>query len=225
MCYSATASFGVGGALLPVGLYCIRESIKKNPDYLSFAAIPIIFSFQQFAEGFVWTGLNSGDMNLTKKASLVFLLLAFTIWPFWISFSSWLVEDKPRRKQTFLTLSLIGLIFGILLYAPILIYPDRWLATSVAGHSIRYDFVTITPFDVVPPSVWQWIYVIFIVMPLFKLENVRLRIFGALITAAAIIANAIYWSEYISVWCMFAAILSFYLMWVLKKLPPGVKMS
>ena len=109
MCYSATASFGVGGALLPVGLYCIRESIKKNPDYLGFAAIPLIFSFQQFSEGFVWTGLTSGDMNLTKKASLVFLLLAFTIWPFWILFSSCLVEDKPRRKQTFLALSLIGL--------------------------------------------------------------------------------------------------------------------
>ena len=225
MCYSAAASFVVGGVLLPVGLYCVRESLKKNSDYLGFATIPLIFSFQQFAEGFVWIGLTTGEINLTKNASLIFLLFAFTIWPFWILFSSWLVEDRPRRKQTFKTLSLLGLLFGVLIYAPILLNPDQWLATSVAGHSIRYDFLTITPFDAVPRSIWQWIYVIFIVTPLFKLENVRLRIFGALITGAAITANAIYWSEYISVWCLFAAILSVYMTWVLKKLPHDVTAS
>jgi hypothetical protein len=219
MCYSATASFGVGAALIPAGIYCVTNTVKKDRSYLAFAAIPLMFGMQQIAEGFVWQGVTTGNMALARMSSLVFLFFAFAVWPFWISFSSWHVEDRPRQKNVFKFLSMFGFAGGALLYMPILLHPDQWLITSIAGHSIRYEFITMPPFDAVPRSAWQWIYVAFIIGPLFRLQNPHLRIFGILVGVSAIVCDVIYWSEFISVWCMFAAILSAYITWIVKKLP------
>jgi hypothetical protein len=223
MCYSATASFGVGAALIPAGVYCVRESLKKDRSYLGFSVVPLMFGIQQLSEGFVWRGLNSGDLQLTKISSLAFLFFAFAIWPFWIPFCSWLVEGRPRVKNRLKIASVIGLAGGILLYVPILLHPGQWLITSIAGHSVRYEFLTVPPLDVVPRSIWQWIYVGFIVGPLLWLQNPHLRIFGALIGVSAIFCDVVYWSEYVSVWCMFAALLSLYLTFAFRQLAVGLR--
>ena len=219
MCYSATASFAVGISLIPAGVYCVSETLKKDRAYLGFAAMPLLFGIQQLSEGFVWRGLTSGDTILARISSLVFLFFAFAFWPFWIAICSWLVEERPRIKNSFKFLSVIALAGGALLYIPILLHPDQFLMTSIAGHSIRYEFLTAAPLDAVPGSVWQWIYLAFIVGPLLKLQNPHLRIFGAVVGIFAIICNVIYWDEYVSVWCMFAAVLSVYITWVIKRLP------
>src|SRR5262249_14012472 len=73
MCFSAGATFAAGPPLLPAGLYCTRVAARGRPAYLPLALVPVVFSLQQFAEGFVWVGLAWGDDALVRAAALAFL--------------------------------------------------------------------------------------------------------------------------------------------------------
>jgi hypothetical protein len=64
MCFSAEASFAAGAALLPAGAYCTSVAARKRPPYLPLAVIPVVFSFQQFAEGLVWVGLAQQEPEI-----------------------------------------------------------------------------------------------------------------------------------------------------------------
>ena len=56
MCFSSNASFGASAVLAVVGVVAIAKA-KNTPGRL-FAAIPIIFSIQQFAEGMLWLSMK-----------------------------------------------------------------------------------------------------------------------------------------------------------------------
>lgn len=56
MCFSSIASFAASGILVVVGIASIKK--VEYPSQLMFAGIPILFSGQQFTEGFVWLALN-----------------------------------------------------------------------------------------------------------------------------------------------------------------------
>ncbi len=59
MCFSAEASFAVGGTLLILGVATIRKVIHKKD--LPIALIPIIFALQQMVEGLLWISLVEDD--------------------------------------------------------------------------------------------------------------------------------------------------------------------
>ena len=79
MCFSAEASFAVAAVLLPAGVYGTSIVATKRPAYLPLAITPIIFSFQQFAEGLVWVGLARGDALLVRVSALAFLAAAIIV--------------------------------------------------------------------------------------------------------------------------------------------------
>ena len=60
MCFSAEASFIVGGALLFIGTSTIKKAHHKKD--LPIALIPIIFALQQIIEGLLWIILKDGNM-------------------------------------------------------------------------------------------------------------------------------------------------------------------
>src|SRR5262249_7512718 len=77
VCFSAEASFAVGIALIPAGVYCLWAAALKKPSFLGLAAVPIFFGIQQISEGFVWQGRVSASEKIeTQTASLVFLFFA-----------------------------------------------------------------------------------------------------------------------------------------------------
>src|SRR6187431_977619 len=98
MCFSAEASFAVGAALLPAGFYCVRQAFHKRLSYLGLAAMPLFFGVQQISEGFVWLSLGHGDAAHARTASLVFLIFAFGVWPFWLPFQAALMERQLGRR-------------------------------------------------------------------------------------------------------------------------------
>lgn len=98
MCFSATASFTVGAALIGPGYIALKRT--KSPGMLLFASTSILFSFHQFAEGFLWLSLKNPDFALWYKPALYgYSFISQPIWPIWAPLTMWLMEtDKSRKK-------------------------------------------------------------------------------------------------------------------------------
>lgn len=221
MCFSAEVSLAVGAALLPAGGYCLFQASKRDKTYLALAVLPLVFGVQQISEGFVWSAINSGDANLVKMASLVFLAFALAFWPFWVPFSASLIEKRPEVKRAMRLLAITGLSFGLYLFIPIAMQADKWLLTRVYGHSIQYDFATFPIFPVVPAVVWHLSYVAIVSVPLLvSMRGLGLRMFGAMIAVSAALSQLAFWYAFVSVWCLFAGGLSVYLVFLFHRLPP-----
>ncbi len=60
---------------LPVtgGGYAVARAWSINRGYLPVARMPVFAGFQQFAEGNVWWGMNTGDPGTTLAGALVFI--------------------------------------------------------------------------------------------------------------------------------------------------------
>ena len=56
MCFSATASFMVGGSLTLLGAVMLKRVTHKAE--LPFAAIPLLFGIQQVIEGMLWLSIE-----------------------------------------------------------------------------------------------------------------------------------------------------------------------
>ncbi len=97
MCFSTSASFGAGAILAVIGVASIKKA--KSPSETFFASIPLIFSFQQFTEGFVWLSLSNPTYAFLQQISTyTFLFIAQVIWPTWVPLSIFLLEKKSKRK-------------------------------------------------------------------------------------------------------------------------------
>ena len=92
MCFSAPASFIVGGGLVTLGVASFV--IAKKEDRI-LAAIPILFGIQQLVEGFQWLNLNISSFSL--PAGYAFLFFALIIWPIYVPVVVYIL-DKRRRK-------------------------------------------------------------------------------------------------------------------------------
>ena len=109
MCFSAGASFGAS-ALLLVGGYATLKKVKQ-PNQMMFAAIPLIFSIQQFTEGFVWLSFQDpGFYSLQHVFSNIFLFFALIVWPIWVPVSILQLEEEAKRKKILIALFVINLI-------------------------------------------------------------------------------------------------------------------
>ena len=73
MCFSASASFTVGAALVVPALYAIKQTESRG--MLAFACTPIVFCFHQIAEGFLWLSLKNPDFASWYKPGTLWLLL------------------------------------------------------------------------------------------------------------------------------------------------------
>jgi hypothetical protein len=219
VCFSAAASFAVGGALVPAGVYCIGAAWLKKPSYLGLAVVPFLLGVQQIGEGFVWTALTHGDPILKRSASLVFLFFALAFWPFWFSVLTTIMEPRPRRKWILAVVSVATTAWFWILYYPLLIDPAL-LETEIKHHSIRYQYGGLAIYDYIDRRPLQILYLLSIaVPPLLGSVNWGGRIPGLVLGASALVAALVFDYAFISVWCFFAAVLSAYLCVVFYRLP------
>ncbi len=217
MCFSAAASFAVGGALIPAGVYCIGAAWIKKPSYLGLAAVPLFFGIQQIGEGFVWTALNHGDG--TRPASLFFLFFALAFWPFWFPALTTIMEPKPVRKWIFAAISAAATTWFWILYYPLLVGPDSHLTTGIEYHSIQYAYPNLAIYDYIDKGPLRILYLLSVAIPpMFCSENWG-RIPGLVLGASALIAALVFNYAFVSVWCFFAAVLAAYLCVVFYRLP------
>jgi hypothetical protein len=221
MCFSAEASFAVGGALVPAGAYCVRSTWHTNPRLLPLAAVPLVFAAQQASEGFVWLALEAGDPARTRAAALVFLFVALAVWPFWCPFLVAVAEPRPVRRQWLSGLALLSTAWFWAVYLP-LTDPGSGLTVGVAGHSIRYAAPGLPVYGWASDRTLWLLYLLTTAGPLLLGWRQFGLLPGLLLAGSAGVAAIAFEFAFLSVWCFFAAALSAHLCVVVRRRPPAL---
>ena len=218
MCYSAAASFTVGGTLVPVGAYCLWAAWAKNRRMLPLAAIPVLLAVQQVSEGFVWHALEARDEAAARSWSLIFLFFALAFWPFWSPLQAAVSESRPQRRAWLTALAVATTGWFWVLFEPLLVGPETRLTPMVMHHSIRYEF-TLPIDDYVSRNVVRVAYLLSIVAPLVVGPRLFGVLPGLLLGAAAVVTAIVFAYAFASVWCFFAAVISLGLGYIFYRLP------
>lgn len=210
MCFSATASFTAAGFLYVVGITALR--ISKFKSHYMLACIPLLFAMQQTAEGIVWlTHINPEHQFLYYLFTHVFLLFAFLVWPIWVPMSLF-VSEKIKHKQNLLKMVLIlGVLFAIFNAYEISSYQG---GTSFIANHIDYGsgFTSGISFNL-----YLFIYACTTVLPCFIASFKWCKIFGVVLLISLIFTYVFIVEAFTSVWCFFAAILSVFILLMIKK--------
>ncbi len=209
MCFSATASFVLGSALIAAGSVAVKKA--KAPKLIPFAGIPMIFGIQQISEGFVWIALQTETYAHWKHPSiLVFLLFAQVVWPAYVPFAIRMMEEKQVRKTALSIITGIGVGVAIYLGIGIFFYP---IDANAKAYHIQYELSSQK--EMLFNS--QVFYFTATVVSAFVSSRKGMILFGSSILVSMII-SLIYFNPYvISVWCFFAALLSVIVLYVVMK--------
>lgn len=215
MCFSTEASFGASAVLATIGVVALRKTNHRRQ--LLFAAIPIFFAIQQFAEGFVWMGLTeTGKTAYSQAAAYIFLLFALLVWPVWLPLSIWLLETREKVKKLLFVLAAFGILFSLPL-GFFLFTHSVW--PEVKGHHIHYalgfsggllkgtSLLYFIP-TMLPPflSSWKWI-----------------RILGVFLFISYLVSKFYFADAVVSVWCYLAASVSLMVVLALEEMKGKVR--
>lgn len=196
MCFSATASFVAGGALCTAGAITVRKA--KKGKLLPFAAIPLIFGIQQTIEGLNW--LSDGNAFLHMAATYGYVMFSHVLWPIYVPVAVRMIEPGSQRKRFLNWFILLGVSISIY----ILYYVFKGPVTSTLGPTGIWYEIPFPNFVVVPLA-----YVFATCGSCFFSRHKFVRVFGMAMLASLIVSYAYYVDAFTSVWCFFAAILSF----------------
>jgi len=181
MCYSPEISTFTGANLLLAGVYCTTKAIKKNHRYIPLSFIPGAFGF---------------------------LFFALFFWLWWIPLSIALIEKRKALKRAFAVMAMLGLIFGLMLYLPVVDPATGQLTMTIARHSIQYNFKYLPLISTLPAQAWQIFYATIVLVPLIASTSKELKAFGVCTTVAGIISYTVSYYAFISIWCISAAVMS-----------------
>ncbi|WP_137699641.1 DUF6629 family protein [Marimonas lutisalis] len=209
MCFSATASFTLAGALVPVGAYAMARARGHNRAWLPFAVFPLAFGIQQAFEGLVWLGVEGDNASMVSVGSHGFLFFSHFFWLAWVPFAAWRIESDPRRKRIMGVLTVIGFLYGLSIFLPAFLSTEG-LKIEVIQRSLEYRTMLIYE-DVIPRAILRVFYAVIVVAALFLSTDRRIQVFGGLILVSLLLTYAFFAYAFISVWCFFAAVLSAYL--------------
>jgi hypothetical protein len=226
MCFSASISYGTAAVLAGTGVYAVQQARQLPRPYLLWALIPVLFGIQQAFEGAVWQALAAGNVpafdGAGARPSAVPLALGFHffshfLWPWWIPLCSYLVEPGGLRKRVFAGCTLFGACAGTLVYASMLLHPE-WMSVAARVHSIDYQLSFPWRSAIHLPVTPAALYALTILVPLLCSSHRPIVIFGGLLAGSMLLASQAYGYAYVSVWCFFAAALSLYLVYMIRRL-------
>ena len=223
MCFSATASFGASAVLGVVGIIAVAKA-KTNPQRL-FATIPLIFAMQQLTEGFLWLSLK--DPELASSQSLltyIYLVFAMAVWPLWVPLTIRLLEKDARSKRIMNVLVGIGAFVAICVVLVLSLYPVQVMtqiclscpfsSTPSINQHLHYEFT----FPPVPKGLivaFTVLYILATIITPFISSIKKMKWLGFVFLASYLFAVILYNNFVVSVWCFFAALLSFVVLWII----------
>ena len=210
MCYSAEASFGSGALLLATGVGCVSMARRRAPWIWPFAVIPIFFSVQQIAEGFVWMGIHGENQALVEIASRVYLFFAIGFWPACFSFAAWKVETNPKLRS-FLGYWLVLSMGWFVIYGLAIRGDEGVPIACESGHSVHYGYSDSGFLLKTVEGKWlsRLFYLLTASVPCLVMTHRRLVLVTALTASVTAFAAALYFDHaFTSVWCMWSALLS-----------------
>ena len=223
VCFSPEASFVVGGALIPAGAYCLHAARRVAPRFLPLAAMPALYGSQQVAEGFVWLGLEAGDPDRVRAAAGVYLFFALAFWPFWNALSAAVGERSPARRRWLWGFTLLGTGWFWVAYYPLYVSGEYPLQIDVVHHSIRYQAPDLPAVRYLSLPVLYTLYLLNGAVPLVWGSARPGRVVGWMLIGSAVVTMAVFEYAFISVWCLFSALLAGYLCYASRRPDHGAQ--
>ncbi len=210
MCFSASASFGAGILLSAISIATIKH--VEKPSQLYFACIPIIFSIQQFSEGFLWLALtNSHYAYLQEEMTYLFLFFAQIVWPSWVPFAI-LKLEKEEKSRTILKI-LLGIGISVSLYLGYCL-----IAFDTGAQIIDYHISYKQSYPIIWGGNGDYLYIIATIVPTL-ISNIKQMWTLGIIIFISYVITALFYSDYvISVWCFFAALISIAVLLIILKI-------
>lgn len=196
MCFSATASFTAAGVLGVMGTITMVRTRRTKEFPLS--TIPIVFAVQQFIEGLLWVSLNNSGAY-TLALTYLFLFFAFLWWPIYVPYLAFRLEKPGKRRIILAGFCILGAIVGSILYANFLFYP---MPAMVVNQCVLYN----SPYEY--STILTYFYVLAVVGVGLVSTQPIIKLFTLLLGSFALVAWLIFLSNFTSVWCFFAAIIS-----------------
>ena len=209
MCFSAASSFGSSFVLAVAAVITLKN--VRTPSQIPFAAIPILFSIQQVAEGLLWLNVpDSTNQSLIYVSTYGFLSFAMVVWPTWVPLSVLLFAQNKQRTRSLYALLLLGSILS--LHLGILLF---WYGATahIVGHHIYYEM---SPFNQLSMSS-SVCYGIVTIVPTFLSGSKKMWVFGFTTSITYIVTMVFYEYYAISVWCFFSAVMSILVYAILKE--------
>lgn len=209
MCFSATASISSAVLLLIIGLAALKKAAPHKALY-PFAALPIFFGIQQACEWLVWTGFDLNHEQYIYYGSIGFLFFGLIFWPFWIPFSLFHAEHKPKRKKIlrWITGASIGYVLSLLFIG------CCSFTTLITNHHISYGIPGLDAYS----YILTFLYVVFTIVPFFIATHHLLWLFGLSLFFAFIASLTMFAGTIVSIWCFFAALLSVFVWVIIRRL-------
>jgi hypothetical protein len=200
MCFSATASFSAGAALLGVGALTLWSALASHQRRdLPFAAIPLLFAIQQLIEGAIWLTFRVDAPLLNLVMTHVYSFFSHVLWPVYVPVAVVLMEPKGwRRRALFLFVTGGGMVAAYLWYV-LFAYP---VVSRLTGQHIEY----VSPHFFA--AVTMTLYLLSTAVGPLLSTHRMVVVFGVLALLSFGAAYAFYATWFISVWCFFAALLS-----------------
>jgi hypothetical protein len=218
MCFSAAASFGAGAVLSLAGAGALAAAQTKRQGL--FAAIPFIFSLQQVSEGMLWLAVkDQGIQSWEPFFTYTFLVFALVLWPVYIPFTIWRLEENIKQKKILAILLGTGFAVSLCLVYVLLYYPVHVVATHHHIH-FSFDFP-----EWIKDIIWlvSLFYFIATIVAPFVSGIRRMKWLGIVFLGSYIFSVVFFKGFLVSVWCYFAAVLSLVVVWIMWSLRGGQK--
>jgi len=216
MCLSASVSFGASTFLVTGGAFASWKAWNINKRYLPIALMPLFAGLQQFFEGNVWVGMNSGDPVTVLWGASGFIFFTWFMWPIWIPLSVYVLEppDSPR-KTLFLIITLIGTAFGIALYVPHVLYPD-WISVTINQDSLAYEGTMWLDYLMPRWATYVFYLLLIIVTPLMS-RYLHVRYFSLTLIAVVTVDVLLLRYAAISFFCLLAGLGTLHLIYIILR--------
>ena len=209
MCFSAGSSFTAGVLLTFAGVETMRKVHK--PAQLGLASISLFFAFQQVAEGFLWVSIGKSDYAVMQAVSTyLFIIMAQVVWPILVPLSVLLMEENRTRKKILFALQMLGV--AIALY-----YAYRLIFYDISAEISRKHIVYPTTAPHYSDAITVLFYLVATIAPLFVSSVKRIHFVGTLMGLSFVVSAVLYREFLISVWCFFAAVISFVLFYIIRE--------
>jgi hypothetical protein len=197
MCFSATASFTAGAALLAVGALTLKSA--RYSRELPFAAIPFLFALQQLSEGVIWLTFQYEAPMVNTVMTYLYTVFSHVLWPIYVPIAVLLIEPEGHRRRTLLGFVMAGSVVGLYLLAVLALFP---VVSRPTGHHVEY---------VLPHyfgAATMTLYLMSTTVSLVLSTHTAVKVYGVLALLSFVAVYAFYATWFISVWCFFAALLS-----------------
>ncbi len=199
MCFSAEASFIGAGVVGGIGIATLTQ--LRRPREILYGALPLAFAVHQLLEGITWTEVcGTPGLVLSGWSVHLWVIYAWALLPLWVPLAVWLIEPSKKRRRWLIPFIVVGI--GELAMMMMGALHDT-IDVQIVDSNLDYVY----PYVNTPWSIGPYILTTCISGLLSSFKWVRYFAIANIIALSA--AGLIRLADFSSLWCTFAAFLSF----------------